>query len=220
MKKSNLWVLAGLIIILLVSLVILLVQLFSVISKQSVSSAQEISVNQGPVFTPEQIVEPKQNFSPTFPIQQPDATPALAPTTNNPAPDAPLVYLHSIDDILSRQGQPAVTREEFACLNPTQSYSNLSTTCQEITFSDGSKSIIYITEKFGLIAREDFTPDGNTLCFNEFAVDGGYYDEKAQINIPYYPTVPIAGRSYNSAEEQISDALRWNGPPYCWFYEI
>ena len=231
MKTNNLGVLLGLVAILLVALVLLLISLHSIFSH---TDTEQTPVGPAPVTTAKTTSAPS--------LAQPTERPIL-PQTAAVKKDvvAAHPYLHSIADIRGRQGQYKSQQIFIECPDDLTVYKNFQKHCLEITFQDGSKSIIYMNKDRGLIARKDFDANGQPISLHEYASFGGFFDTEKNRRAPIYPTAPVAGIIYNAPkhpsqqpaqqtgsfslrQEQIdryTDTTRQEhtrGPQYCDFY--
>ena len=185
MKNNNIRVLFGLLLILLVAIVLLVVTLFSVVSRRAADKEQ---ARPAPIAA-----QPK-------PVAQTRPEP-LTQTTPEPVQSDSQklhVYLHSIKDIRSRDGEPIAFHQQIDCPDHIKSYKTWPKICLEITFADETKSIIWVAKERGLVAREDFDAAGEPISVKEYTTAGGYYDADKQINIPPHPAAPTLGIVYNA----------------------
>ena len=140
---------------------------------------------------------------------------AIAPSSNNSLTKQkslteakPDRYLHSINDILGRQGQAVVSRKEIACTEDVRGKLGNRSNCQEIIFDDGSKSIIS-TVKFNtepvLQIRQDFDANGQPIVLHEFGMSP-FQDSNHHFVL--YPVGPISGIIYNSRPMRPEEAFK------------
>lgn len=196
MKNNNLHILFGLILVAFVGSVALLMILPTVISHHSGNNTKPAPA-QAPAHNDKEQAQPRRPLSqPEQVLPQTAQTAARPAEPNNPSYRSTGRYLHSVNDICGRDGQPASTRKEIPCPDRIKSYKNWPKTCQEITFTDGSKSIIYLVKERGLVGREDFSAEGRPVTLGEFATAGGYYNTDTQTHIPRYPDVETLGITY------------------------
>ena len=244
MKNNNIRILFGLLLILFVAIVLLAITLFSVISRRAKDKEQALPMPITQTHKPiTQMHRPVVSHS----DEQPQPVSQTMPAPIKSDPQKLHVYLHSIKDILSRDGQPIVSHQQIDCPDHIKSYKTWPKICSEITFADQTKSIIWVTKERGLVAREDFDAAGEPISVKEYSTAGGYYDADKQINIPPHPAAPTLGIVYNAkvpAEHMpskenaesfkklqsdftpavlnedipINDEKHTRGPQYCDFY--
>ena len=97
-------------------------------------------------------------------------------------------YLPGLDYIKGLKGQQQTSRKEIECPSRYTDYKNWNKICQEIQFTDGTKSIVYVVAKRGVAAREDFDAQGHLLVRHQFWSTGGFFDPDKIRHIPDYPT--------------------------------
>ena len=97
-------------------------------------------------------------------------------------------YLPGLDYIKGLKGQQQTSLKEIECPSRYTDYKNWNKICQEIQFTDGTKSIVYVVAKRGVAAREDFDAEGHLLVRHQFWSAGGFFDPDKIRHIPDYPT--------------------------------
>ena len=97
-------------------------------------------------------------------------------------------YLPGPEAVKGLKGQQQSSRKEIECPSRYTGYKNWNKICQEIQFTDGTNSIIYIVAKRGITAREDFDAEGHLLVRHQFWSAGGFFDPDKIRHIPDYPT--------------------------------